>query len=150
MKLNKALIKCLKNVLWQTNMMFLRLPTRRLWIALWVVLCVLFAQLATAGYVCPQWLKPAVASTMPGCDAMAADPLDLAQPNLCKAMGEASPQSPHQTISADLPAPVWAALWTLTELLPLGVLTAWTAPMGNPARPPGSPPLYLFNQVFRL
>ena len=131
-------------------LMYSRLPTRRLWIALWVVVCVLFAQLATAGYVCPQWLIPAAVSAMPGCDAMPADPMDPAQPNLCAAMAEASPQSPHQTGSVDLPAPVWAALWTLAGLLPLQALTVWTVPATDSARPPGSPPLYLFNQVFRL
>jgi hypothetical protein len=130
--------------------MSLRLPTHRLWIALGVVLCVLFAQLATAGYVCPQWLKPVVASTMPGCDGMPAEQMDPAQPNLCKATGEASPQSPQQSSGVDLPSPVWAALWMLVGLLPLRALAVWSAPAANPARPPGSPPLYLFNQVFRL
>nr|WP_315188475.1 hypothetical protein [uncultured Albidiferax sp.] len=130
--------------------MLLRLPSRRLWIALWVVACVLFAQLATAGYVCPQWLKPVVASSMPGCDGMPAEQMDPAQPNLCKATGEAPAQSSHQSSGVDLPPPVWATLWMLAWLLPLRALAVWAAPAANPARPPGSPPLYLFNQVFRL
>ncbi len=130
--------------------MSLHLPTRRLWIVLGVVLCVLFAQLATAGYVCPQWLKPVGASAMPGCDGMPAEQMDPAQPNLCKATGEASLQSPHQSSGVDLPSPVWAALWMLVWLLPLRALAVRFAPAANPARPPGSPPLYLFHQVFRL
>jgi hypothetical protein len=129
-----------------------RTPTR-LWTTLAVVLCLLWAQLALAAYVCPQWVQPtavAAMAAMPGCDAMAAEQMDPDQPALCHAAGEASPQSAHQSSGVDLPSPVWAALWTLAWLLPVLVCTAMLLPAARSLRPPGSPPLYLFNQVFRL
>jgi hypothetical protein len=126
-----------------------RTPTR-LWTTLAVVLCLLWAQLVMAAYVCPQWVQPVAMAAMPGCDAMAAEQMDPDQPALCQASADASPQSSHQSSGVDLPSPVWAALWTLAWLLPLLALTALVVPAARFVRPFGGPPLYLFNQVFRL
>ena len=134
-------------LLWQTPAMHTR-PSTRFWTTFLVVLCLLWAQLALAAYVCPQWVQPVAA--MPGCDAMAAEQMDPAQPALCHAAVEASPQSAHQASGVDVPSPVWAALWTLAWLLPLLALTALAVPAARPLRPFSGPPLYLFNQVFRL
>jgi hypothetical protein len=126
-----------------------RTPTR-LWTTLAVVLCLLWAQLVMAAYVCPQWVQPVAMAAMPGCDAMAAEQMDPDQPALCQASADASPQSSHQSSGVDLPSPVWAALWALAWLLPLLALTALVVPAARFVRPFGGPPLYLFNQVFRL
>ncbi len=122
----------------------------RLWNTLAVVLCLLWAQLALVAYVCPQWVQPTAMAAMPGCDAMAAEQMDPAQPALCQAAADAHPQSAHQSSGVDLPPSVWAALWMLAWLLPVLVFAALVLPVARTLRPPGTPPLYLFNQVFRL
>jgi hypothetical protein len=129
--------------------MHLRIPTR-LWTTVMVVLCLLCAQLALVAYICPQWSQPVAMAAMPGCDGMAAEQMDPAQPALCQASADASPQSAHQSSGVDLPSPVWAALWALAWLLPLLARTALAVPAAHSLQPFGGPPLYLFNQVFRL
>ncbi|MEY2953192.1 MAG: hypothetical protein RLZZ401_1279, partial [Pseudomonadota bacterium] len=65
--------------------------TTRIWVATCVALCLLFAQMATAAYVCPHLLGSAVPTpgymqaVATGCDAMHPSQMDNAQPNLCKA-----------------------------------------------------------------
>lgn len=135
--------------LWQTASMHTRTSTR-FWTTFLVVLCLLWTQLALAAYVCPQWVHPVAVASMPGCDAMAAEQMDPDQPALCQASADATPQSAHQSGGVDLPSPVWAALWTLAWLLPLRAFTALAVPAARPLRPFSGPPLYLFNQVFRL
>lgn len=126
--------------------------------AAFVVMCLLFSQMAVAAYVCPQGAKSSrmVAGeamvSMVDCEAMTASAMDPAQPHLCKAHCESGSQSSNSQNSADLQLPSWAVqgslIWTMQPALePLGQM----APVAHATvRPPGSPPLYLVHQVFRL
>lgn len=98
--------------------------TLRRWLSGWLVLAVLFTQLATAAYVCPmasaavrQGATPAIdeEEAMP-CAAMmsaaAGVTLDADQPGLCLQHCQAGSQTVDQTNPASIPAPAW--LPTLT------------------------------------
>ena len=89
----------------------------RAWTATIVALCMLFAQLAVAAYVCPKSLEHSTAVTastsvaMADCDSVLAGPMDPVQPNLCKAHCEPGLQSSHAHNVADLYAPALHVLW---------------------------------------
>ncbi|MEY2953745.1 MAG: hypothetical protein RLZZ401_1832 [Pseudomonadota bacterium] len=78
--------------------------------------------------------------------------MDNAQPNLCKAHCESGQQAHESKSSADVQLPALEGVWLLVSVLPFEtVLTSQAAPLTYlSARPPGSPPLYLAHQVFRL
>lgn len=127
-------------------------------IAAVVVLCLLFAQMATAAYACPQSklslsversLSTAVAAN---CDEMAAGQMDEAQPSLCKAHCQAGQQAHESKSFTDVQVQAFDVLWLLAWVVyPAMESSSWVlAETSKPARPPGSPSLYLVNQVFRL
>ena len=125
-----------------------------------VAVCLLFAQIATAAYACPQLTK--LTSSMAGgdmalvvmvdCDSMPVSQMDKEQPNLCKAHCEVGQQSPESKGGADMQLPALGVLWSLIWVLQPALETAGHAVSVAhvAARPPGSPPLYLVHQVFRL
>lgn len=126
--------------------------------AIFVALCLLFAQLATAAYACPEWLKESgassgkVAISMVDCAAMTAGQMDPAQPNLCKAHCDAEQPSHDAKSAADQHSPLLDTVFSLVWLLPPPPpIAALAFPVSAvPERPPGSPPLYLLHTVFRL
>lgn len=130
----------------------------RTWIAALVAVCLLFSQMAVASYVCPQGVKASNLMTaeamvsMVDCEAMAASAMDPAQPHLCKAHCESGSQSSNTQNSADLQLPSWAVQWSLIWILqPALEPLSQIVPVAHATvRPPGSPPLYLVHQVFRL
>ena len=130
----------------------------RTWIATLVVLCLSFAQIATAAYACPQLLKASAsmagdkAVAMVDCGSMPVSQMDKEQPSLCKAHCESGQQSHETKSSADVQLPILGVLlsfiWILQPSLETAVLAVPSGTISE--RPPGSPPLYLIHQVFRL
>ena len=121
-----------------------RLRLRR-WIVAALLPLLLFAQFATAAYLCPQ-LTQAVSQSaiMPvNCDQMNADP---DQPSLCKAHCQANEQASGTTLDfapsmlAFESHPAW-------RLPPRTMAGARVAPSNAPPR--DGPPLYLLHMVLR-
>ena len=123
----------------------------------WLAAVLLFTQLATAAYACPQLVAPSVDASaaamadMPDCAGMPA-PRDPEHPQLCKAHCEAGSSSVNsQPVAPDAPAAV-----ALAAAL-VGVLDAAQAAQRAAAMPaavadgppPGAPPLYLSLVVLR-
>lgn len=129
-----------------------RRPLR--WLSGWLVVVLLFAQLATAAYACP--LPPAAAAApamadMPGCDGHRPAAVDPDQPQLCRAHCQQGAQTVGQPAAPDLTAvPLLLAVldWTPAVVAaPPGAALAAELVSGAP--PPGSPPLYLSLLVLR-
>lgn len=140
---------------------------QRRWLSAWLFVVLLFTQIATAAYACPQIVagvptaSPAGAefatpmADMPGCDGdMASAAMDPQQPQLCKAHCEPGWQTVNPASSAspsDLPTPALLAVldWRpVTVAAPLSPnRRASLTPPG--ASPPGAPPLYLSLLVLR-
>lgn len=131
--------------------------TRRMrrWIAGGLLVAMLFMQVATAAYACPQLQKALqdneMMALMPGCEGMAGT-MDQDQPQLCKAHCDRDAQSSGSTVAPDLqpnPAATTLLLGIVepSEPNPLPV----HAPGHATAlpRPPGAPPLYLSLLVLR-
>jgi hypothetical protein len=125
------------------------------WVCAWLVVVLLFVQLATAAYACPA--AAAVAPTaaamagMSGCDGNMPAAMDPGQPQLCKAHCQQGSQTVHPTPSSDAPTtPLLLAVldWTQAALLPMRPVgrDRVVTPGGSP---PGSPPLYLALLVLR-
>ena len=124
----------------------LRRPVHRLTATLFVVMSLLFSQLAMASYTCPAAAKSAamaemVASGMP-CDGM-----DQAQPALCHEQATSAPQS-FEAVKVPVPS-----LPLVIQVLQLPVVldaaeAAVVPPTDTPeARPPPNP---LFLATLRL
>ena len=134
------------------------IKSNRTWIATFVAMCLLFAQIATAAYACPQLntasnsqnIEPMV--TMVDCDAMSKDQMDKEQPSLCKAHCQPSQQSHESKSTADVQSPAmliwWSVVWVLQPQLES--TSSFVSDHASSVRPPGSPSLYLVSQVFRL
>lgn len=125
------------------------------WLATFVAVCLLFAQMATAAYACPQLnLKAADVAmvAMVDCDGMPSSHMDSEQPSLCKAHCQAGQQSHDPKGGVTVPTPaldvLWSLVWVLTPVLDSVGRDVFVS--HPPARPPGSAPIYLVNQVFRL
>ncbi|HLO96178.1 MAG TPA: hypothetical protein VK195_17870 [Burkholderiaceae bacterium] len=127
----------------------------RRWVSAGVLMAMLFMQLATAAYACPQLEKArqqaAMALAMPGCEGMAGS-MDLEQPQLCKAHCDRDAQGTAASASADLqpnPAALTLMLGVVQPLVPLlpACVRAGQAPLA--ARSAGEPPLYLSLLVLR-
>jgi len=115
------------------------------WLAAWLVLVMLFAQLATAAYACPRGLAEEPMA-MPACHGAHAD---VDQPQLCKAHCEQGSQSVSPVVSPDLSTvPMLLAVLDWTPAAPIA-LQAWPAALHAGAPPPGSPPIYIALQVLR-
>lgn len=123
-----------------------------------MALCLLFAQIVTSAYACPQLGKPlssmhgAEVAAMVNCDGMSAGQMDHELPGLCKAHCEAGQQTPQAKSMADVQLSSLSVLWSLAWVLQPEAVTAEAAVPGTVVaeRPPGSPPIYLVHQVFRL
>lgn len=126
----------------------------RRWISGGLLMAMLFMQLATAAYACPQ-LQSAQQDgqmmAMPGCEGMPAQ-MDDDQPQLCKAHCDRDAQGTGSAVLPDLqpnPAAVTLLMGVIEPvppLLPAGVAAGLA--IGLP-RPPGAPPLYLALLVLR-
>ena len=128
----------------------------RISIAALVALCLLFSQIASAAYVCPQWLK--VSGSMVDCDSMPVVVMDMEQPGLCKVHCASVQASYDSQGNADhllsvFPVfPTLDGLWSLVGMLQPVSASIVLAPAAGTSsgQPPGSPPLYLVHNVFRL
>lgn len=129
------------------------LRRHRRWLPAWLVPVLLFAQIATAAYACPQ-AAPALGAAatamaeMPDCQAG----MDPTQPQLCKAHCETGQQSVNSNAgAASVPGPAlidarWARVLVCTD----AAQTLLAAPKPQSVGPPdGTPPLYLSLLVLR-
>ena len=129
--------------------------TRRLrrWVSASVLMAMLFMQLATAAYACPQLerARQHAAVVMIDCDGMPGS-MDDQQPQLCKAHCGKDAQSTPLTSAPDLqpnPAAVTLIFGIVQPVLPLlpASVRAGKAPIAR--RSAGEPPLYLSLLVLR-
>ena len=122
----------------------------------------LFTQLATAAYACPQTVADilgatraatAMAAEMPGCDGSMSAAMDPDQPQLCKAHCDPGAQTVNPnapTSPADVASPQLLAVLDWRPLTMAPQLTDQRATQMPPgASPPGSAPLYLCLLVLR-
>lgn len=132
------------------------LRRHRAWLSGWLIAVLLFTQLVTAAYACPQFAPaPAdVAATMaamPDCDGMPAS-MDPDQPQLCKAHCEAGKTSVNSQVAAPDAPPVMAvgaALVGIVDVADAEQLAASMPASVADGPPVGSPPLYLSFLVLR-
>lgn len=131
--------------------------TRRLrrWVCTSVLMAMLFMQLATAAYACPQLEKArqhaAMVMAMPDCDGMPGS-MDDEQPQLCKAHCDKDAQTTPLTTAPDLqpnPAAVTLILGIVQPVLPELPASVRTGQAALAHRPVGEPPLYLRLLVLR-
>jgi hypothetical protein len=131
----------------------LRRPAHRLTITIFVVLSLLFSQLALANYVCPPAQssegEQRVMQMAPGapCEGMRELPMDQGQPVLCHQHCVNAPQSfdPLHVPTVSLPAIVHAHVVPLPDVSGSGEAPAY-GETGRP-RPPPDP---LFLSTLRL
>jgi hypothetical protein len=130
------------------------LRRHRGWLSGWLIALVLFTQLATAAYACPQ-LAPvpdadAAMAAMPGCDGSMTTHMDPEQPQLCKAHCEAGTTSVNSQVTAPDAPPALAvgAVWvgTVERADAAAACMPASVAVGPPA---GAPPLYLSFLVLR-
>jgi len=140
----------------------------RRWVSGGMMVALLFMQLATAAYACPQLaldlseaehaasaeaaMSASMSAAMPDCHAMPADSMDSDQPTLCKAHCNKDAQSTAAQAAPDLQAnpAANALLLRIVEPTPVAEeaqLSAVNPPWRLPPR--GSPPLYLSLLVLR-
>jgi hypothetical protein len=115
------------------------MPIRRC-LSAWLVLAILFAQLATAAYACPA----SGAAHVPCAASMAADGgaprLDPAQPGLCLQHCQAPSQTLDQGHSPSVPAPVAIPTLIVEPLAEASVeATVWSAQEIRRDRRPSTP-----------
>ncbi len=131
--------------------------TRRLrrWVSGGLLVAMLFMQLATAAYACPQLAKSLENAAMAGmqdCAAMGTAQMDDAQPQLCKAHCDKDAQSAASTVAPDLQPNPAATTLLLGTVVPTLAAPLFEAAPGQPTalgRPPSAPPLYLSLLVLR-
>jgi len=124
----------------------LRRPIHRLTTALFVVMSLLFSQLAMANYSCPVAAKPAA---MAGMDATGTpcDGMDAAQPTLCHQQATGAPQS-FEAVKVPVPSlPMVIQVLQLPLVLDAAEAVAVAAADTPEARPPPAP---LFLSTLRL
>lgn len=128
------------------------------WTVAIVAVCLLFTQLATAAYVCPRLGNASnpvvneVVTTIVDCDSMPNGQLDMDQPGLCKAHCQTVQQSHESKNKFNVESPTLDVLWTMVWIFQSvsELSTSYCFQISTAVRPPGSPSLYLVNQVFRL
>jgi len=132
------------------------LRRHRAWLSRGLALVLLFAQLATAAYACPQLSgaeAPAVqaAAAMPDCAGNMPSGMDPEQPQLCKAHCEADQTSVNSQLAApDVPVAVGAALPGVVDLADAAVQrVARMRAVASAGPPDGAPALYLAFLVLR-
>lgn len=133
------------------------LRRHRGWLSGWLIVLVLFTQLATTAYACPQLSSApddaaAAMAAMPDCDGSMPTSMDPDQPQLCKAHCETGKTSVNSQVTAPDAPPamaVGAALVGIVDVADAAQLAA-TMPASVADGPPvGSPPLYLSFLVLR-
>ncbi len=124
----------------------LRRPVHRLTAAFFVVLSLLFSQLAMARYSCPAEAQTAATSEM-AASGMPCDGMDQAQPALCHEHATGAPQS-FEAVKGPVPSlPMVIQVLQLPLVLDAAEAVA-IAPADTPeARPPPGP---LFLSTLRL
>jgi hypothetical protein len=126
----------------------------------WLVAVLLFTQLATAAYACPQLTPASPASpeavaamaAMPDCDGSMPSRMDPDQPQLCKAHCDAGKTSVNsQVVAPDAPPAmaVGAALVGIVDGADAAQLAASMPASVADGPPLGSPPLFLSFLVLR-
>ena len=123
------------------------------WLSGWLVLTLLFMQLATAAYACPVLAPPqeATMQAMPACEGHASNAVDPSPTTLCKAHCQQGSQADAAAPSLDAATSfslVAVLDWTQPLLLSAGHAASQPA-LASGAPPPGSPPLYLSLLVLR-
>lgn len=133
------------------------LRRHRGWLSGWLIAVLLFTQLVTAAYACPQ-LGPAQGdavvgmAAMPDCSGGMPAGMDPDQPQLCKAHCEAGKQSfnSHATALDAPPALIAAAAWVGSVDIADAAQVAANMPASlAEGLPAGAPPLYLVFLVLR-
>lgn len=133
------------------------LRRHRGWLTGWLIALVLFAQLATAAYACPQFLPvpddvAAAMTAMPDCDGGMPASMDPDQPQLCKAHCETGKTSVNSQLAAPDTPPAMAVGAALVGIVDLADVAQQAAAMPASVAdgpPVGSPPLYLAFLVLR-
>ncbi|WP_425259791.1 hypothetical protein ACPOLB_02895 [Rubrivivax sp. RP6-9] len=123
----------------------------------WLIALVLFTQLATAAYACPQLSSVhgdgvAAMAAMPDCDGSVPTRMDPERPQLCKAhceTGKTSVNSPVAAPDAPPALAVGAALVGIVDVADAAALAASMPASVADGPPVGSPPLYLSLLVLR-
>jgi hypothetical protein len=118
----------------------------RRWLSSWLVVAVLFTQLATAAYVCPmaavQNAEPAPVAVMPCAAMMSATdgvPPDPDQPGLCMHHCQDASQTFEPATPVSIPAPTLLSTPTVSVQEPARIeLPVWAA---HQRRRDGAPPL---------
>ena len=127
------------------------LRRHRGWLSGWLIAVLLFTQLATAAYACPQ-LAPesadaaAAMAVMPDCDGSMPASMDPEQPQLCKAHCEAGKTSVNSQLAAPDAPPALAggaALVGMVDVVDAAQLAAAMPASVADGPPVGSLPLYL-------
>ena len=139
----------------QTGMGFVHKVTlHRRWLSGWLVLALLFAQLATAAYACPQLgVGEEVAPAIPLSECQGpehASGIDLEDGLLCKASCEQGAQVVKA--SAGFDAAQAAVVVYLAPCVSSRELASQALAPTQPAfdrGPPGWPPVYLLHRVLR-
>ncbi len=124
----------------------LRRPAHRLAAALFVVMSLLFSQLAMANYSCPAEAKPAAMAEMMA-KGTSCDGMDTAQPALCHQQAAGVPQS-FEAVKVPVPS-LPMVIQVLQLPLVLDAAEAGAIPQADTpeARPPPDP---LFLATLRL
>lgn len=127
----------------------------RRWMGSGLSLALLFMQLATAAYACPQLEQArqqvAMQLAMPGCEGMPGA-MDEAQPQLCKAHCDKDAQGTSAAVVPDLQPNPAAPVLILGLVQPLAPQIPMNARSGHAPlsdRSGGEPPLYLSLLVLR-
>ena len=125
------------------------------WLAVSLVMLMLFMQLATSVYACPAELQAlrndAAMQAMPDCDGNMPRGMDTEQPQLCKAHCQQGEQAVGAPAANDwTPWPLLLAVidWRQAALADLPRAGPQAGPPPG-ATPPGSPPIYLSLLVLR-
>lgn len=121
----------------------------------WLVVALLFMQMAAAAYACPRGLAGDVGgamAAMPDCAGASAMAMDPDQPQLCKVHCDQGTQAvnPLPAGDASASAPILVAVLDWSGGMALRAPPATpraSLPTGAP--PPGSPPLFLSLLVLR-
>lgn len=124
----------------------LRRPVHRLTAALFVVMSLLFSQLAIANYRCPAAADPAAMAGMMATGAPC-EGMDTAQPALCHQQASSAPQSFEAVKVPVLSLPMVIQVLQLPLVLEAAEAVAVPAADTPEARPPPEP---LFLSTLRL
>ena len=126
----------------------LRRPLHRLAAALFVVMSLLFSQLAMANYVCPAAAQPADMAGMMATGAPC-DGMDTAQPALCHQQAASAPQS-FEAVKVPVPSlPMVIQVLQLPLVMDVAEAVA-IPPADTPEAKPPPDPLFLSTLRLRV